>query len=63
MGPESRNKIQQGFTVAEIIENCHENQEHDKKRPLGPRGRQKATYLSVQSRTGHLTDSDEFDRP
>ena len=33
MGPESRNEIWQGFTVAEIIENCHENQEHDKKQP------------------------------
>ena len=33
MGPESRNRIRQGFTVAEKIENCHENQEHDKKRP------------------------------
>ena len=34
MGPESRNGIRQGFTVAEIIENCHENREHDKKRPV-----------------------------
>ncbi len=32
MGPESRNGIRQDFTVAEIIENCHENQEHEKKR-------------------------------
>ena len=31
MGPESRNGIRQEFTVAEIIENCHENREHDKK--------------------------------
>ena len=34
MGPESRNGILQGFTVAEIIENCHENQEHDNKRAV-----------------------------
>ena len=34
MGPESRNGILQGFTVAEIIENCHENRENDKKRPV-----------------------------
>jgi hypothetical protein len=33
MVPESLNGIRQDLKVAEIIENCRKNQEHDKKRP------------------------------
>jgi hypothetical protein len=33
MGPESRNGIRQDLKVADLIENCRENREHDKKLP------------------------------